>query len=180
MPWCECYISSLITSKRWFSYWLGTARQHAITRANVDPELCSHVASLDHNEWKLAFCNLPSVLSFTKEVNPRLAKRPLKTNGRLANLELTRCPVDNKSTLTWKRHEMETFSVLLAIVREIHRSPMNFPHKGQWRGALMFSLICGWINGWVNNRGAGDLRRHRAHYDAIVMIYTFHCQTMDS
>ena len=28
------------------------------------------------------------VASFTKEVNPRLAKRPLKINGRLANLEL--------------------------------------------------------------------------------------------
>ena len=22
----------------------------------------------------------------------------------------------------------------------------------QWRGALMFSLICAWINGWINNR----------------------------
>ena len=33
----------------------------------------------------------------------------------------------------------------------------------------MFALICVWINGWVNNREAGDLRRHRAHYDAIVM-----------
>ena len=29
------------------------------------------------------------VASFTKEVNPRLAKRPLKTNGRLANRGLT-------------------------------------------------------------------------------------------
>ena len=27
-----------------------------------------------------------------------------------------------------------------------------------------------WINGWVNNREAGDLIRHRAHYDVIVMI----------
>ena len=43
------------------------------------------------------------------------------------------------------------------------------PHKGQWRRALMFSLICAWINAWVNNREAGDLRRHRAHYDVIVM-----------
>ena len=51
----------------------------------------------------------------------------------------------------------------------IHRSPVNSPHKGQWRGALMFSLICAWINGWVNNREAGDLRRHRAHYDVSVM-----------
>ena len=50
------------------------------------------------------------------------------------------------------------------------RSPANSAHKGQWRGALMFSLICVWINGWVNNREAGDLRRHCAHYDVIVMV----------
>ena len=58
------------------------------------------------------------------------------------------------------------------FVRGIHRSPVNSPHKGQWRGALMFSLICAWINGWVNNREAGDSRHHRAHYDATVMITT--------
>ena len=51
----------------------------------------------------------------------------------------------------------------------IHRSPVNSPHKRLWRGALMFSLFCSWINGWVNNREASDLRRHRAHYDIIVM-----------
>ena len=55
------------------------------------------------------------------------------------------------------------------FVRGIHRSPVNSPHKGQWRGALMFSLICIRINGWVNNREAGDLRRHRAHYNIVVM-----------
>ena len=55
------------------------------------------------------------------------------------------------------------------FVQGIHRSPVNSPHKGQWRGALMFSLICDRINGWVNNGEAGDLRRHRAHYDVIVM-----------
>ena len=42
------------------------------------------------------------------------------------------------------------------------------PHKGQWRGTLTFSLICTWTNGWVNNRDAGDLRRHRAPYDITV------------
>ena len=51
----------------------------------------------------------------------------------------------------------------------IHRSPVNSPHRGQWRGALMFSLIYDRINGWVSNHGAGDLRFHRAHYDVIVM-----------
>ena len=55
------------------------------------------------------------------------------------------------------------------FVRGIHRSPVNSPRKGQWRGALMFSLICVWINSWVNNREAGDLRHHRAHYDVIVV-----------
>ena len=60
------------------------------------------------------------------------------------------------------------------FVRGIHRSPVNSSHKGQLRGALMFSLICVWINDWacwVKNREAGDLRRHRTHYDVIVM----HC-----
>ena len=70
---------------------------------------------------------------------------------------------------TWWRHQMETFSALLAICAGIHRSPVNSPHKGQWRGALMFSLICARINNWVNNGEAGDLRRHRGHYDVIVM-----------
>ena len=42
----------------------------------------------------------------------------------------------------------------------------------QWRGALMFSLIGVWINGCVNNRAAGDLRRHRTHYNVIVMFCT--------
>ena len=59
------------------------------------------------------------------------------------------------------------------FVRGIHRSPVNSPHKGQWRGALKFSLIYVWKNGWVNNREAGDLRRYRAHYDVIVMLMIY-------
>ena len=54
-------------------------------------------------------------------------------------------------------------SALLAI------SPVNSRHKGQWRGVLMFSLICVSINGWVNNREAVDLKRYRAHYEVTVM-----------
>ena len=36
---------------------------------------------------------------------------------------------------------------------------MNSPHKGQWRRAMIFSLICAWTSDWVNSRDAGDLRR---------------------
>ena len=65
---------------------------------------------------------------------------------------------------------METFSALLAIYPGNSRVPGDSPHKGQWRGAFMFSLIYAWIKRWVNNREAGDLRRYRAHYDVIVMV----------
>ena len=64
------------------------------------------------------------------------------------------------------------------FVQGIHQSPVNSPHKGQWRRTLVFSLICVWINGWVNNREAGDLRRYLDHYDVTVMqkphcVFTF-------
>ena len=54
------------------------------------------------------------------------------------------------------------------------RSPVYSPHKGQWRGALVFSLMCTWASGWVNIRDAGGLRRHRAHYDVAVMFLDVH------
>ena len=71
----------------------------------------------------------------------------------------------------WWHHQMETFSALLAICAG--NSPVNSPYKGQWRGALMFSLICAWKNGWVNNGEAGDLSRHRTRYDVTVMIIEY-------
>ena len=55
-------------------------------------------------------------------------------------------------------------------MRGIHGWPVNFAHEGHWRGALVFFIFT-WINGWVNDRVAGDLRRHRAHYDVTVMWY---------
>ena len=55
------------------------------------------------------------------------------------------------------------------FVRGFHRSPVNSPHKDQWRGVLMFSMIRAWTNSWANNGEAGYLRRHRAHNDVIVM-----------
>ena len=57
------------------------------------------------------------------------------------------------------------------FARGIPRSPANSPHKSQRRGVFMFSLICLTTNCWVNNRNAGDLTRHRAHYDVTVMIF---------
>ena len=73
--------------------------------------------------------------------------------------------LSHDDVINWKH-----FPRYWPFVRGIHRSPVNSPRKGQWREALMFSFICVWINGCVNNRQAGDLRRYRAHYDVTVMI----------
>ena len=80
-------------------------------------------------------------------------------------LGLTNRKSYHDDAMNWKH-----FPRYWPLVRGIHRSPVNSPHKGQWRGSLMVSLVCAWINGWVNNREAGDLRRHRTHYDVIVMM----------
>ena len=45
----------------------------------------------------------------------------------------------------------------------------EFPSQRPVTWSLMFSLICAWTNGWINNRDAGNLRRHRAHYDITVI-----------
>ena len=73
--------------------------------------------------------------------------------------------------IKWKH-----FLRYLPFVWGIHHWPVNSPHKGQWCGALMFSLCCAWINSWVNNREAGDLRRQHTHYDGIVMVC--HCRLL--
>ena len=65
---------------------------------------------------------------------------------------------------TWNEHndviKCKHFPCYWPFVRGIHRSQVNSSHKGQWRRALMFSLICAWINSRVNNHEAGDLRCH--------------------
>ena len=97
------------------------------------------MASLGHNEF------------MAQQVNPSLNFNTSALN-------------EHDDVIKWKH-----FPRNWPFVREIHRSPVNCPHKGQWRGALMFSLIYAWINDWVNNREAGDLRRQHGHYDVIVM-----------
>ena len=82
---------------------------------------------------------------------------------------------NTESPLALKYHDdvikWKHFARNLAFVRGIHRWPVDSSHKGQWRWALMFSLICEWTNGWANNhQDAGYLRRHRAHYDVTVMM----------
>ena len=73
------------------------------------------------------------------------------------------CSLKHRS---WWHHQMETFAPLLALCV----GQANSLHKGRWRQALMFSLICTWINGWVDQHEAVDLRCQSAHCDVTLMI----------
>ena len=74
-------------------------------------------------------------------------------------------PQTHDDVIKWKH-----FPRYWPFVRGIHRSPVNSPHKHQWRRALMFSLICTWINDWVNNGETSDFRCQCAHHDVTVMF----------
>ena len=91
-----------------------------------------------------------------------------RVNGSISSLGRDLSYLCHDDVIKWKH-----FPRYWPFVRGIHRFPVKSPHKGQWRGALMFSLICVWINGWVNNGEAGDLRCHRGHYDVTVMPSLF-------
>ena len=131
------------------------------------------------NKLHFRTCYLGLNLSWTRYCAAVLFSSNTKWSGwqfvildiRYMCLHVTRARMLLSSLLfSWWRHQMETFPRYWPFVRGIHRSPVNSSHKGQWRGALMFSLICAGINGWVNNLGAGDLIRHRTHHDVIVML----------
>ena len=91
---------------------------------------------------------------------------PLLLRWTIINSNMNKIIFIHNDVIKWKH-----FPRYWPFVGGIHRSPVNSPHKGQWRGALMYFFICAWINGWVNNGEAADLRRHRTHYDATIMYW---------
>ena len=70
----------------------------------------------------------------------------------------------------WWRHQMETFSALLALCEGNPAVTGGFPsQRSVTRSFDVFFLICTWTTGWANNRDTGDLRRHCAHYHVTAM-----------
>ena len=70
----------------------------------------------------------------------------------------------------WWRYQMETFSALLAICAGNSSVLGEFLAQRPVTRGFDFSLICVWINGWVDNRESGDLRRYRVYYVVIIML----------
>ena len=157
----------------------------------VTPAREGHVGSIDANYWPLV-CH---VVTIETSHSIRMAKpyfNPLTLRFRKWNL-VTRgwCfpnTPGNIRQVSFVHSKAELHSAFMIIVplhddvikwkhflcqrpfvQGIHRSSVNSPYKGQWHGALIFSLICAWTNRWANNWITSDLRRHHTHYDVTVM-----------
>ena len=72
---------------------------------------------------------------------------------------------------TWRRHQMETFSVLLALCARNSTVTGEFPSQSPVMQSFDVFVDLR-LNKPLNKQSqveAGDLRRHRTHYDVTVM-----------
>ena len=130
--------------------------------------------------WRPSLVNngipIPIRSCLLSEYRPRFASKASASEMILKDMGKTdrhHTTTKHDDVIKWKY-----FQRYWPFVRGIHRSPVNSPHKGHLCGAFIFSLICAWINGWVNNRETGNLRRHHAHYDVTVMTQGAPCTNM--
>ena len=139
---------------QWYLKWISLNQYDLIQKDFIEVKVwyCRHIVQWDNETENLSRWRICGCTGTDNKMTPNEDKA---VNHRPAHDDV----------IKWKH-----FPRYWPFVRGIHRSLVNSLHKGQWRGALMFSLIRVWINGWVNNREAGDLRRYRAHYDVIVML----------
>ena len=127
----------------------------------------AYVVQVSTQSWLFnwIFARLASSLFVNIFEDPIVAKTFFAINGNPLRRKLNRWQVPlHDAVIEWKH-----FPRYWLFVRGIHWSPVNSTHKGHWRGPLMFSLTCVWIIDWVNNREAGEMKRHRAHYGVIVI-----------
>ena len=90
-------------------------------------------------------------------------------------INIKKQPTSDIRLASWQHDDVikwKHFSRYWSLVRGIHRLPVKSPTKASDLELRRFLLSAPWINGWIDNREAGDLRRHRTHYDVIVMRMT--------
>ena len=137
-----------------------------------------HISSINHTKFENIMCDILEKMIIWVAVLPRVDQlTKVMPNFQRAVYVCCWCWCRHRWAFEiqgpWQFHDdvikWKHFPRYWPFERGIHRSPVNTPHKGQWRGALMFSLIFARTNNWTNNGDAGNSRHHRAHYDIIVM-----------
>ena len=152
----------------WFGFWWSNSVKYKTTRLHYSGMVLEAFKSWSH--VYVPFCIFKFINPAFALLSTTTSWAQVKSNWGNINwlttiLISSSSPWFHDDVIKWKH-----FPRYWPFVPGIHRSPVNSPHKGQWRGALMFSLIYVWINGSVNNGEAGDLRRHRAHYEVTVLL----------
>ena len=152
--------------------WCHQATGHYLSQCL--PVLCFHTMSLGHNELILQV--LKVLTSCMHPILILLQQNGIEGIGSQRNWKTVPKVCSHHCVCWWLLWWylslwQKNFPCYWPFVRGIHQSLMNSPHRGQLHGTLMFSLICAWTNGWVNNRDFGDLRCHRSHYDFAVMSH---------
>ena len=159
---CAVYfvsVISLIRIKRmWFIYQYFSSSCYQTIQVDMETPLVVSGKRIEAREISHSYRDMYCILMLL--VSCRFTKFEIWKYRKMIIILIT---VWHDDVIKWKHFPRDWH-----FVRWIHRSPVNPPHGGQWRGALRFSLVCARINSWINNREAGDLRRHRAHYDVIV------------
>ena len=159
----------VIVNSNWLDNWNGCDvidNKYTFQTYQLTADLWHHMALLS-----MVIIGLDIGLS---PVGAKPLPEPMPTCGQLDHQEhISKFKRFHFNSMHYRLHDdvikWKHFPRYWPFVQGVHRSAVNSPHKGQWRRALLFSFICVWINGWVNNREAGDLRHYRAHYDVTVM-----------
>ena len=141
--------------------WFHAYTEEALTCKTPPSRLCFQVISFSCVSIASVYVTVSIIWGYTKQMET-ISQMRSQTIVQGFNISLLCNTHDD--VIKWKR-----FPRYWPFVHGIHQSPVNSPHKGLWCGALMYPLICAWINIWLHNREAGDLRHHRAHYDVTVM-----------
>ena len=139
----------------WFSIEISLKIIHEDPTNNI-PRLVQIVAwrpSGDKPLSKSMMVSLPTHICVTplQRVNPFRAEHILE-NVKISLHFLSLLITDMVQVVEMMTSSNGNISASLALCAGNSPVPVNSPHKGQWRGALVFSLICVWINGWVNSR----------------------------
>ena len=116
------------------------------------------------SKWPMRMClmcflNIPCFLSviYIWLVSPQPSHIPW-------HLSNTCSDANHDDVIKWKY-----FPRYWPFVREFTGHRWNPRTKASDAELGCFLWSAPWINGWINNRKSGDLRRHRGHYDVNVM-----------
>ena len=152
------FANTCVEDEPWVKYQIWTF----FKPTNHSQEGCIHLVCMCHWSFKMTTQNK---LVFSKNETGENSWCNNSIDFNALTLPRLTGPGFPQTIMTWWRHQMETFSALLAICAG--NSPVRT--KASDAELSCFSLICAWIFRWVNTRETGDLRRYRSQYDVIVM-----------